>query len=318
MSLISIVIPVYNEANCLETLATRLFDIEKNIEEKLEYIFVNDGSHDETLKILQTLEKRKENVRYLSFSRNFGHEAATTAGIDHADGNAIVVIDADLQDPPELIPELVKKWKEDFQIVFAQRRTRSGEKKLTILTSWIFYRVFKVISHIEMPVDTGDFRLIDRCVAEQLKRCREENRFIRGLISWTGFKQCAVLYDRDGRFSGKSNYNLLKRSLLAMDAFLGFSTIPLRIVLFLGMIVCFFSIIMLAITVIQKIFFDMPMKGYALLTSAIFFFSGVQLFVMGLIGEYVGRIYTHSQNRPLYIIAEQSKSFQKFCCKTDI
>ncbi|HBG26851.1 MAG: hypothetical protein A2Y10_07705 [Planctomycetes bacterium GWF2_41_51] len=311
MSLISIIIPIYNEAKCLETLATRLFSIEKNIEEKFEFIFVNDGSNDETLDILHSFEKAKENVKFISFSRNFGHEAATTAGIDHAVGDAVVVIDADLQDPPELIPELIQKWKQGYQIVYAQRRNRIGENSITKLTSWMFYRVFKLVSHIDMPLDTGDFRLIDRCVAEQLLTCREQNRFIRGLISWVGYKQCAVLYDRDERFSGRSKYNLIKRSLLAMDAFLGFSTVPLRIVLVFGIIICFFSIIMLGIIVVQRIFFAMPMEGYALLTSAIFFLSGVQLFVMGLIGEYVGRIYTHSQNRPLYIIAEQSESLPK-------
>jgi polyisoprenyl-phosphate glycosyltransferase len=311
MAFISIVIPVYNEAKCLNDLASRLFNLGKEVDDNFEYIFVNDGSSDESGEILRTLEKTKPNVKYISFSRNFGHEAATTAGIDYAGGDAIVIIDADLQDPPELIPELIKKWKEGYQIVYAQRKNRKGEKNLTKFTSWFFYRVFRKISHINIPVDTGDFRLIDRSVANQLLMCRERNRFIRGLVSWTGFKQTPVFYDRDERFAGESKYNLMKRALLAMDAFLGFSSAPLRIVLLFGIIVCFFSIVMLFVILIQKVFLGIPVKGYALLTSAIFFLSGVQLFVMGLIGEYVGRIYTHSQNRPLYIISEKSKSLQK-------
>jgi len=180
---------------------------------------------------------------------------------------------------------------------------------MTKLTSWIFYRTFRSISNINIPVDTGDFRLIDRCVADQLLVCREQNRFIRGLISWTGYKQAFVSYDRNERFAGQTKYNLIKRALLAMDAFLGFSTVPLRIVLIFGILVCLFSIIMLGIIIIQKLFFAMPIKGYALLASAIFFLSGVQLFVMGLIGEYVGRVYSQTQNRPLYIISEKSKAF---------
>jgi polyisoprenyl-phosphate glycosyltransferase len=311
MALISVVIPVYNEAKCLRDLAIRLFNLEKTVDDGFEYIFVNDGSNDESLEILRSLEKTKANVKYISFSRNFGHEVATTAGIDHASGDAIVIIDADLQDPPELISELIQKWKQGYHIVYAQRKTRKGEKNLVKLASWLFYRVFRSVSNINMPTDTGDFRLVDRRVANQLLICREQNRFIRGLVSWTGFKQISVFYDRDERFAGQSKYNLIKRGLLAMDAFLGFSTAPLRFVLIFSIIICLFSIVMLGIIIVQKLFFAMPIKGYALLASAIFFLSGVQLFVMGLIGEYVGRIYTHAQNRPLYIISEKSESLLK-------
>jgi dolichol-phosphate mannosyltransferase len=311
MALISVIVPVYNEAKCLKDLAIRLFNLEKAVDDSFEYIFVNDGSSDESLEILHSLEKTKANVKYISFSRNFGHEAATTAGIDHTSGDAIIIIDADLQDPPELIPELIQKWKQGYHVVYAQRKNRKGERNLTKLTSWLFYRVFRSISNIDIPLDTGDFRLIDRCVADQLLICRERNRFIRGLVSWIGYKQAPVFYDRDERFAGQTKYNLIKRALLAMDAFLGFSTVPLRIVLIFGVLVCFFSIVMLGVIIIQKLFFAMPIKGYALLASAIFFLSGVQLFVMGLVGEYVGRIYTHAQNRPLYVISEKSKLLRK-------
>jgi dolichol-phosphate mannosyltransferase len=301
MSLISIIIPVYNEEACLKLLADRLFAL-KSQTDQYEYIFV-----DESLEILRELAQNYSNVSYISFSRNFGHELATTAGLDHASGDAAVIIDADLQDPPEVIPELIEKWRDGNQIVYAQRRHRKGETFFVKFTSWFFYRILEKLSSVKIPIDTGDFRLMDRCVVDQFVRCREKNRFVCGLVAWTGFKQAGVIYDRDERHGGKTKYSFLKRSLLAFDAILGFSTLPLRIALILGIIVCVFSLLMLGWILIQKLFWGIPIEGYALLTGGIFLLGGVQLMMMGVIGEYVGRVYQQAQQRPLYIIAENSK-----------
>lgn len=311
MPYISIVIPVKDEAQCLEELIERLLKLQENSEDTYEYLFINDGSSDSSLDILKNFAKKRDSIKYVSFSRNFGHESATTAGLDHAKGDAVVIIDADLQDPPELIPVLVEKWKEGYQVVYAQRKSRKGEHLLTKLTSWFFYRTLRLISNVEIPLDTGDFRLIDRCVVEQLAKCREHHRFVRGLIAWTGFKQTSVLYDRDKRRSGSTKYNFLKRTLLALDAFVGFSIVPLRIAVIIGIIVCFFSFIMMCVIIFQKLFLDVSIPGYALLTSGVFFLSGVQLLLVGLVGEYVGRIYSQAQKRPLYIISEKSQNLSK-------
>jgi dolichol-phosphate mannosyltransferase len=314
--LISIVIPVFNEAACLDALIDQLFKTCRAIEHQFECIFINDGSTDNSLDIIKKYSLQHKEIKYISFSRNFGHEAATTAGLDNAEGDAVIIIDADLQDSPELIPELIKKWHQGNQIVYAQRKSRKGEPRLTKLTSWFFYRVLKLVSRVDIPVDTGDFRLMDKCVVAELRKCREQNRFIRGLIAWTGFRQASVLYERDQRCGGKTKYNFWKRMILAGDAILGFSTVPLRIVLFLGILICAFALCMFAVIVLQKLIYEIPIKGYALLVSSFFFLSGVQLFVAGIIGEYVGRIYIQTQKRPLYIIDEISSSLPNQQSKT--
>lgn len=308
MALVSVVVPVYNEETCLKTLAERLFALQNHGDDRYEYIFVNDGSSDSSLEILRDLAQHNPNLMYISFSRNFGHEAATTAGLDCVRGDAVVVIDADLQDPPELIPELLEKWRQGNQIVYARRRHRKGEKASVKLTSWLFYRILNWLSDVNIPVDTGDFRLMDRCVVDEFIKCREQNRFVRGLVAWVGFKQVAVLYDRDQRYAGATKYGGFRRILLALDAVVGFSTVPLRLGLILGSIVCIFSLCAMFWIVLQKILWGIPVKGYALLTGGLFLLGGVQLLVIGLLGEYIGRIYHQSQQRPLYIIAEKSES----------
>jgi len=308
MPLISIVLPVYNEQECLEALFERLRKLEDSGEHSYDFIFVDDGSADRSREIIRELAAEQSNVKYVFFSRNFGHEIATTAGIDHASGDAVVIIDADLQDPPEIIPELIAKWREGYQVVCAQRRSRKGETVFKRLTSWLFYRIIRSLSNVDIQADTGDFRLMDRCVMTHFRRCREQSRFVRGLVAWTGFKQTTVMYDRDERHSGKAKYGLFRLIALALDAVVGFSCVPLRLGILLGLIVCLLSFVMVAVVVMQKVFWGISAHGYAFMATVILFLGGVQLFMLGLLGEYVGRTYRESQRRPLYIVAERSSS----------
>ena len=306
MSLISVVIPVFNEEGNLDALYQRLAALDGKGDDRFEFLFVDDGSRDASRDIIRKLAAADPRVRFLFFSRNFGHELATTAGVDAARGDAVVIIDADLQDPPEMVPELVKKWREGFQIVYAQRRARKGESALKKCTSWLFYRLIRAMSDCDIPKDTGDFRLIDRRVADAFRRCREQNRFVRGLIAWTGFRQTAVPYDRDERLAGQTKYNFVRLVRLAFDAMLGFSTFPLRMGLLLGVLVSVVALVKMCHVLYQKIFYDIRIEGYALQTTAILLLGGVQLLLIGLVGSYIGRIYRQSQDRPLYIVADQS------------
>jgi dolichol-phosphate mannosyltransferase len=308
MAAISIVIPVYNEEACLKELLARLLNLRKPDGDKFEYIFVDDGSSDRSLHIIKELESCHTEVRHIALSRNFGHEAAITAGLDYASGDAVVIIDADLQDPPEVITELLAKWRQGNQIVYARRIHRKGESMSKKISSWLFYRLIRALSDVEIPADTGDFRLIDRCVVEQFRRCREQNRFVRGIIAWTGFKQIAVPYERDKRYAGSTKYSLAELIRVALDALTGFSTLPLRIGLAIGMTVCLCSVLIVAIVIAQKLILGISVPGYAMIASGIFFLGGVQLLVLGLIGTYVGKLFRQSQNRPLYIVTEKSNS----------
>lgn len=302
MALISVVIPVFNEEDCLLSLFERLFALQSSTEDDYEYIVVNDGSTDGSLQILQELESQHSNLRFISLSRNFGHEAASTAGIDHASGDAVVLIDADLQDPPELIPEMVKTWRGGVDVVYARRRRRAGETAFKKLTSSIFYRLLNKLADVDIPPDTGDFRLMDRRVVVAVRRCRENPRFMRGLVSWVGFKQDAMLYDRAERYAGHTKYNVTKLLALSWEGICGFSLVPLRVTVYIGGGVTFLSLVLTAIIVIQKLFYKMPIEGYALLACGIFFMSGVGLTTLGIIAQYIGHIFRHTQNRPLYIV----------------
>ncbi len=308
MALISVVIPVYNEQDCLEALMGRLLAVQSACGETFEFLFVDDGSIDGSRDILRRLSAEHENVRTIFFSRNFGHEAATTAGIDHAGGEAIILIDSDLQDPPEVIPEMIATWRQGNQIVYARRRTRKGEGPIKKLTAWLFYRIIRKWAEVNIPPDTGDFRLMDRSVVQQFRRCREQNRFVRGLVAWTGFRQAEVLYDRHERFGGQTKYNFVKLLVLALDAVLGFSIKPLRMGMALGLLVMTAALAVTAVVVGQKIIGDIPIDGYAMLATGVFFLGGVQIFLIGLVGEYVGRTYRQVQQRPLYIVMEKSAS----------
>ena len=308
--MISVVIPVYNEEACLEALFERLSSLEQQGQDRYEFIFVDDGSTDRSREIIQTLAAGHDNVKYVLFSRNFGHEAAVTAGLDYASGDAVVIIDADLQDPPELIPEMIDKWRQGYQIVYAQRRSRKGERISKRLSAWLFYRIIQWLSPIYIPADTGDFRLIDRRVVQEFRRCREQNRFVRGLISWTGFKQAPVLFDRNPRYGGKTKYDFFRLLLLAVDVVVGFSNVPLRIGMFLGFLTCTFSFLVALWIVFNKLVFDIPIEGYALLATGVFFLGGAQLLIIGLLGEYIGRIYRQVQGRPLYVVADKSENLE--------
>jgi len=305
-ALISVVIPGYNEEDCLEALFRRLQAVENAGSDDYEFIFVDDGSDDRSRQVIRALARRHESVKYVFFSRNFGHEMATTAGIDHASGDATVIIDADLQDPPEVIPKLIEKWREGYQIVYAKRQVRKGDGLVKRIRSWLFYRIINRMSDVHIPSDTGDFRLMDRRVVESFRTCREQNRFVRGLISWTGFRQTDVPYERDRRAAGETKYGFFKLIHLAFDAITGFSNVPLRMGLALGVVVCVIAFIIGLTIIVQKIVWGIPIAGYALLTTGLFFLGGVQLFVVGLIGSYVGRIYKQVQERPLYIVHEKS------------
>ena len=272
-----------------------------------EILFIDDGSQDRSLDILRRISLQDSHVGYYSFSRNFGHESALSCGLTHARGQAIVLIDADLQDPPEIIPDMLALWRKGYDIVHAQRRRRAGESFLTRATSHLFYRVFRKLSGIEVPVDTGDFRLMDRAVVDSFSQFKERNRFVRGMVSWTGFNQIAFQYDRDARMAGETKYNFRKRFNLAWDAICGVSTTPLRIVSLIGMFFMVVSFVLGLWIVEQKLFQGLALPGYALLTSGTFLLFGVHLLFLGVIGEYVGRIYREVQARPLYLVSETRK-----------
>lgn len=302
MALISIVLPVYDEEGCLPAMYGRLAALRTGSGDRFEFIFVNDGSRDRSLDIMRELAQRDPDVRFISFSRNFGHEAASTAGMEHARGDAIVLIDADLQDPPELIPELVARWRQGSDVVYARRRNRAGETVFKRTSSWLFGRLLNALTDIRIPPDTGDFRLMDRRVVEAVARCHENPRFVRGLVSWVGFKQDEVLYDRAERLAGETKYNLVKLLSLSWEAVCSFSLIPLRAAVYLGAVVTALSLGLAAYILIQKLLFQMPFQGYALLACGMFFLSGVILLTLGIIAQYIGHIFRHTQNRPIYIV----------------
>ncbi|MCB9850504.1 MAG: glycosyltransferase family 2 protein [Phycisphaerales bacterium] len=299
---LSIVVPVFNEEDNLAPLHERLSRVASSCSDEHEIIFVDDGSQDGSLAIMQSLTEQDTNVRYVSLSRNFGHEMATTAGLDHTDGDAVVIIDADLQDPPEVIADLVKRWRDGVEVVYAQRRRREGESFFKKFTSFAFYRVIRALSEVNIPTDTGDFRLMDRRVVEALRKCRENPRFVRGLVSWIGFRQEAVQYDRAERHAGETKYNVAKLVRLSWEAICAFSLVPLRVAGWLGAIVMLLSFALTAHVAYHKLFLGLPIQGYALLACGLFFLGGIQLLVLGVLSQYVGHIFKHTQQRPLYII----------------
>jgi len=302
---LSIVVPVFNEEGNLRLLHERLGAVLKPHADEYEIIFVNDGSRDGSLAIIRDLASLDPNVRYLSFSRNFGHEVATTAGVDAATGNAVVLIDADLQDPPEIIPQLIEKWRNGCHVAYARRRSRDGEPLFKRIAAYAFYRLLNSLAECHIPPDTGDFRIMDRRVVEALKLCRESPRYVRGLVSWVGFRQDAVLYDRAARHSGRTKYHLFKLLRLSWESICSFSIVPLRVVIWFGAAMTAFSFGLAAIIAVQKVFFNQPFKGYPLLACGIFFLGGVQLVMLGVIAQYVAILLKLAQRRPLYVIEER-------------
>ncbi|MBJ8031895.1 glycosyltransferase family 2 protein [Bacillus cereus group sp. N21] len=302
--LISIIVPMYFEEevaqecyNCLKSVM-----LQNNI--NYEFIFVNDGSTDRTMEILKGISAEDSRAKIINFARNFGHQIAVTAGIDVAKGDAIVIIDADLQDPPEVIPELIAKWEEGYEVVYAKRKRRDGETWFKLVTAKYFYRFLNFMSDINIPKDTGDFRLIDCKVADVFKQMTERNRFVRGMMSWIGFRQTYIEYARNERFAGETKYPLKKMMKFASDGIIAFSTKPLRMVMTLGLISVLISIVVLIYSVIVKIVGQDIQTGWASLMVAITFFSGVQLLSLGIVSQYIARIYDESKNRPIYIVEE--------------
>ncbi|WES34012.1 glycosyltransferase family 2 protein [Ruminiclostridium papyrosolvens DSM 2782] len=301
--LLSVVVPVYNEQEVITETYRRLKASLSNLDMDIEYIFINDGSTDNTYLKLNELIVNTD-VKLINFSRNFGHQIAISAGMDYAKGDAVVVIDADLQDPPEIISEMIEKWKEGYEVVYGKRLHREGETLFKKLTAKLFYRVIDNITDIKLPVDVGDFRLIDKKVCDSMKSLPERARYVRGLVSWVGFNQTSIEYKREKRFAGKTKYPLRKMIKLATDGIISFSYRPLKLATFLGMTVSALSFIYLIAILLQKIFTNSTVEGWASTMVVSLFFNGVMLVVIGIMGEYVGRIYEEVKSRPLYVIGE--------------
>jgi polyisoprenyl-phosphate glycosyltransferase len=302
--LYSIVVPVYNEELVVLESYNRLKKVMDGLNEPYEIVFVNDGSRDKTAAIVSEICEMDKNIRLIDFSRNFGHQLAITAGMDYAEGEAIVVIDGDLQDPPEVIPKMAEKWKEGYDVVYGKRVERKGDTFFKKFTAAVFYRFLKSMTDVDIPVDTGDFRLIDRRVAEALKQVNERNRYIRGIISWLGFKQTGVEFSRDLRFAGVTKYPLKKMLKFAFDAITSFSYKPLKLASYAGMLISLFSFIYLIVVLCQKLFTQSALPGWASILAVNLFFNGIVLIILGIIGEYIGRIYDEAKGRPLYIVRQ--------------
>ena len=301
----SVVVPVYNEELVVEESYKRLRQVMDSAGEPYEIIFVNDGSRDATPDIVRRICDSDANIRLIDFSRNFGHQTAITAGMDNAGGQAIVVIDADLQDPPEVILEMIKKWKEGYDVVYGKRLKRKGETLFKLITAKIFYRALKSMTSVDIPVDTGDFRLIDRKVCDVMASLTEKNRYVRGLVSWIGFKQTAVEYVREERFAGETKYPLKKMLKFALDGITTFSDKPLKLATVIGFLLSGCSFLYLIVVLCLKLFTDVTVTGWASAMSVSLFFNGIVLLMLGIMGEYIGRIYEEVKGRPLYIIKEK-------------
>ena len=304
MEKISVIIPMYFEELVAEECYKRVSTVLKGINNyEYEIIFINDGSTDKTLEILESIAKNDNRVKVISFSRNFGHQAAVTAGLKEVTGNVAVIIDADLQDPPELIPEMVKLWEEGNEVVYGKRKTRDGESVFKLMTAKMFYKTLNYFSDVDIPKDTGDFRLVDRKVVDKMNSLPEHNKFLRGLWSWLGYKQYAFEYERKERFAGKTKYPLKKMLKLAADGIISFSSKPIKIVGILGLISIILSFIILIYALISYAFkLNNLSAGWTSLMCALTFFSGIQLLSLWIISEYIGRIYDETKGRPQYIV----------------
>lgn len=301
---ISIIVPMYNEEENIDMFYRRLVRILLEMGEPYEIVCVNDGSRDSTAAVLYTLHGKDPHVKVINLSRNFGKEIALTAGLDYCTGEAVIPIDADLQDPPELIPELVAKWREGFDVVYATRIQRYGEGWFKKISARAFYRLAGGLSNVNIPRDTGDFRLMSRPVVEALKQLREQHRFMKGLFSWVGFKQTSIYYNRDPRFAGHTKWNYWKLWNFALEGITSFSYAPLQVATYTGLFISFSAFIYASYLFISTLVYGNPVPGYPSLMVAILFLGGVQLFTLGVIGEYIGRIYNESKRRPLYFVRE--------------
>jgi glycosyltransferase involved in cell wall biosynthesis len=306
--LVSVVVPVYCEEQTIDELYTRLSLVLDGLAPEYagEMILVNDGSEDASLDLLLALAARDRRVRVIDLARNFGHQLAITAGLDHASGDAVVLIDGDLQDPPEVIPEMVARWRAGADVVYGQRQRRSGEGRFKRATAKAFYRLMNWLSDVRMPVDTGDFRLLDRAVVDVLMGMREENRYLRGMVAWVGFRQEALSYERDSRFAGTSKYTLGKMLRLALDGLASFSSRPLVLSAQMGAAVTLAAFLFLLWIIVNKIVDPAAtVQGWASVLVAVLFLGGVQLLSIGILGVYLGRVFGETKGRPLYVIAHR-------------
>ncbi len=302
----SVVAPVFNEEALLPEFYRRVVAAMEPLGEPFELVLVNDGSRDRCPEIMHELHEADARVRVVNFSRNFGHQIAITAGMDYAGGRAVVVIDSDLQDPPEVIPQMIDEWKKGYQVVYAVRAEREGETAFKKATASIFYRLIRKITNVDIPVDTGDFRLMDRRVVDALKTMREQKRFMRGLSVWVGFKQTGVYYKRDARKAGETKYPLRKMIRFALDGITAFSYLPLQLATYFGFVTAAISLLFLIIVVVLRLSGDQgAFYGQASSLVSVLFLGSVQLIFLGVIGEYLGRIYDEVKRRPLYIVAEE-------------
>ncbi|MEK3833183.1 MULTISPECIES: glycosyltransferase family 2 protein [unclassified Paenibacillus] len=300
----SIIIPMFNEEAVIQETYRRIKKVMGITGEPYELIFVNDGSTDNCAQMIEEYSYWDESVKLIDLSRNFGHQVAITAGMDYALGDAVVIIDADLQDPPELIPEMIAEWKQGYQVVCAKRIKRNGESLFKKWTASLFYRVLRYSTDISIPVDTGDFRLMDRRVCDEMKRLPEKNRFVRGLVSWVGFRQKAIEYEREERLAGETKYPFRRMLKLSLDGITSFSYKPLKLAGVLGALLSVSGFLYLMYVLYLALFTDAAVKGWASMIGITLTFNGFVLLMLGILGEYVGRIYDESKGRPLYIVQE--------------
>jgi dolichol-phosphate mannosyltransferase len=304
--ILSVIVPCYNEQDVLRATHERLTSVLSGMSWlDYELIFINDGSHDDTHAILVQLQLVDPHVRVLLLSRNFGHQIAVTAGLEEATGDAVVIIDADLQDPPEVIPQMVQLWRDGNDVVYGSRTDRQGESKFKLWTAKVFYRLINRLSQTKMPFDAGDFRLLDRRVVEVINDMPERARFLRGMVSWAGFKQVSVPYERAARHAGTTKYPLTRMISFAMDGIISFSLVPLKLAIWSGFLAICIAVVGIILAIIDKLLDKHLVRGWASLFVAVLFMGGVQLVSLGILGEYLGRIYTEVKRRPLYVVQER-------------
>jgi len=301
----SFILPVFNEEETLLETCRRVTGVMDGLQGASEVILVDDGSRDRSLGIMRDLRRRDSRVRYVSLARNFGHQVAVTAGLHFAQGDAVIVLDADLQDPPELIPAMIDKWLAGYEVVYARRTSRQREGPAKRLFAYLFYRILRLLTDVDIPSDTGDFCLMDRQVVEIINALPERGRYLRGLRAWVGFRQTAVEFQREPRFAGDVKYTFRKSLSLGADGIVSFSRVPLRIASYLGLVVAGFAVLMILLVVYWRLFHPVaPLIGYTAITAAIFFLSAVQLLCLGILGEYLGRVYDEVKGRPIYTVRE--------------
>ena len=300
----SIVAPVFNEIESISAFCTKVTEVMGPLENAWELVLVDDGSTDGSTDAIRELAAENSHIRPIIFARNFGHQIAVTAGLDYARGDAVIIIDADLQDPPEVILGLIEKWKEGYQVVYAVRRKREGESKFKLATAALFYRLIQRITDVKIPLDTGDFRLLDRKVVNVMGQMRERHRFLRGMSAWVGYRQIGVEYDRKERFAGSTKYPFKKMLQLALNAITSFSYFPLQMATYIGFVSAGLSIIAIPVVIALRLSNRAELSGQATTLISVLFLGGVQMITLGILGEYIGRIYDEVKGRPLYIVSE--------------